>query len=112
MARRIYPILWFLAALTLAGGASAEESLRYVAEVRSAVTLWSWAEVGEATVTTTRGVPCPGGGQCDETRVWITSEGETDGRALGLESANPVACVGDGIPDDPVAPCQLEHGSS
>ena len=66
--------------------ASADETLRYVAEMRNALTLWNWSEVASATVTTRDVTGCPGGGDCRETSVWMTSAGSSS----ALESVYPL----------------------
>lgn len=66
--------------------AIADETLQYVAEMRNALSLWNWAEVARATLTTRDTTSCPGGGECRETRVWMTSAGI----ASALESIYPL----------------------
>jgi hypothetical protein len=56
-------------------GAFAEETLHYLGEMRSALTLGIWSGVAKATLTTRDVTGCPGGGDCRETEIWMTSEG-------------------------------------
>lgn len=77
----------FLACLLLivAGNLSASETLTYRAELKSVLTLFSWAMVGTITVQSEDSTRCPGGGSCRETEVWMTSE-----TAPSLESLYPL----------------------
>jgi len=67
------------------GAVWAQEVFRYDVELRSPVTLYSWADMGTGTVTT-REAPCPSKeGECKETSVFMTSE-----RSKLLESTYPL----------------------
>ena len=84
--RTLSTIIAGLLLLVAGGGAFAGETLHYLAEMRSALTLWNWSGIAKATLTTVDATRCPGGGGCRETEVWMTSEGG----ASVLESIYPL----------------------
>lgn len=66
-------------------GITASESFSYRAELNSALTLFTWAMVGTVSFTSREIGSCPGGGDCRQTEVWMTSES-----APALESLYPL----------------------